>query len=228
MARGPSLVKHGVATLVLRRFRFRLQYFHTARAPRANPSGKLVVLRTMEDGRTAFLLPFCCQSSKVSPPRRVSPTAHRPCMPLSCPASPPASRALRACFPVRPRLRVHRTVHSCARPGRHFPGSPDRHAGSPSATTHDITCAFVMRNSENSSLTLTDTGAQAADLDFHDGPRMSKIDYFFGSGLRTFCVPRRPASIGALLSWVRAKPAPPWPTDLSSLLPPMPRAPLGM
>ena len=160
VARGPSLVKHGVATLVLRRFRFRLQYFHTARAPRANPSGKLVVLRTMEDGRTAFLLPFCCQSSKVSPPRRVSPTAHRPCMPLSCPASPPASRALRACFPVRPRLRVHRTVHSCARPGRHFPGSPDRHAGSPSATTHDITCAFEMRNSPNSSLALTHTGAR--------------------------------------------------------------------
>ena len=174
-----------------------------------------------------FLLPFCCQSSKVSPPRRVSPTGHRPCMPLSCPASPPASRALRACFPLRPRLRVHRTVHSCARPGRHFPGSPDRHAGSPSATTHDITCAFEMRNSENSSLTLTDTGAQAADLDFHDGPRMSKIDYFFGAGLRIFCVPRQPARIWALLLWVRATTAPPQPPASAPSCQRLLRRPLG-
>ena len=126
----------------------------------ANPCGKLGVLRTMEEGRTAFLLPFCCQSSKVSPPRRVSPSAHRPCTRLACRASPPASLTLRACSPVRPRLRVHRTVHSCARPGRQFAGGTQEHGGSPSAIAHEITCTNEMRNSQNSSLGLTHTGGR--------------------------------------------------------------------
>ena len=121
---------------------------------------KLGVLRTMEEGRTAFLLPFCCQSSKVSPPRRVSPSAHRPCTRLACRASPPASLTLRACSPVRPRLRVHRTVHSCARPGRQFAGGTQEHGGSPSAIAHEITCTNEMRNSQNSSLGLTHTGGR--------------------------------------------------------------------
>ena len=188
----------------------------------------LRVLRTNGGGLAALLLPSRRPSSKVSPPRRLGPRTIRPCMRLACRTSRGATLSQRACFSLNTRLPATLRVHFCARHGRHFPGSPDRHAGSPSATNHDITCAKEMRDSENSSFSLTHTGAQAADPDFHDGARMSKIGYFFGAGLRIFCVPRRPASIGALFSWVRAKPAPPWPTDLSSLLPPMPRAPLGV
>ena len=143
---------------------------HTATGRGANPCGNLGLLRTMEEGRAAFLLPFCCQSSKVSPPRRVSPAAHRPCLPLPCRACPPASRALRSCFPGRPRLRGAPTVHSCARGVRRFPwGTPDS-GGSPSVSIHDIACAFVHRNPPNSSLALTHTGGRSPTPTFQSAP----------------------------------------------------------
>jgi hypothetical protein len=50
---------------------------------------------------------------------------------------------------------------------------------------------------------------QVADSDFYDDPRMTKDDFYFGSDCRVFCVPRQPGRKGALLSWVRATPAPP-------------------
>ena len=182
---------------------------HTARGRGANPCGKLGVLRTMEEGRAAFLLLFCCQSSKVSPPRRVSPTAHRSCMPVSCPASPPASRALRACFPVRPRLRGRRSLHSCARGVCRLTCGTRDCAGSPSATTHDIACAFATRDSQNSSLALTEHWCTVRRPGFHGDPRMTKDDFFFGSGRRVFCVPPDHGHYGPFSSEARASPAPP-------------------
>ena len=77
--------------------------------PGGNPCRNLRVLRTNGGGLAALLLPSRRPSSKVSPPRHVSPSAHRPCTRLACRASPPASLTLRACLPVRPRLRGQRS-----------------------------------------------------------------------------------------------------------------------
>ena len=94
-------------------------------------------------------------------------------------------------------------------------------------TTYNITAIKITRNSPNSSLAWTDTGAQAADPDFLFDPRMTQVDYFSSSGLQIFCVPRQLARIWALLLWVRATTAPLQPPASAPSCQRLPRGPLG-
>ena len=110
---------------------------------------------------------------------------------------PTAPEALSPMWPPSPplalRLPALHVRHSRARDARLVPGSARDSARSPSAIDHDMACHFGTSNSPHSSLALTHTGAQAADPDFHDGTRLSNIDFLFGSERRFFCVPGQAA-----------------------------------
>ena len=135
----------------------------------------------MEEGRAAFLLPFCCQSSKVSPSRRLSPTAHRPCMSLPCPASPPASRALRACLPVRPRLRGHLTVLSCARGVRAALLPPHQPCGRASTNYTQHNCHKDNPQLSKPIARFDSHRWQVADADFSAKPRIEPGPTYFSA-----------------------------------------------